>query len=218
MFNDKNPAYSRQLDETIAELPGIATLRHRPQVSNLVVGRDLVELIQRIRIVPTLFFIDPWGYKGLSLSLLGTAIEGWGCDCIFFFNYNRINPALGNQLVTQHMNDLFGIERANSLRERVIGLLPLERQAMIISELISALKEVGGKHVLPFEFKRGNGERTSHYVIFVSKAFRGSDIMRDVMSKLSSDVGDVRNFRLSLRICLNFDCSLIWITCIAFML
>ncbi len=90
---------------------------------------------------------------------------------------------------------LFGAERAEALRRKVSGLTPDERQTMIISELSEALKEVGGKFVLPFEFQSRHGGRTSHYIIFVSKAFLGYHLMKEMMFSLSTDEGDVRQFR-----------------------
>src|SRR5207248_10024637 len=39
----------------------------------------------------TFLFVDPFGYKGLSLQLVNSVIKDWGCDCVFFFNYNRIS-------------------------------------------------------------------------------------------------------------------------------
>ena len=61
-----------------------------------------------MKLVPTLLFVDPWGYKGLSLALINSVVQNWGCDCIFFFNYNRINPGVSNDTVREHMNALFG--------------------------------------------------------------------------------------------------------------
>lgn len=194
MFNDKNPEYARQLREAIANLPGIEKLAHPPQVTNFEVSRDLVNLLRSSPLVPTLFFIDPFGYKGLSLDLIGSAIRSWGCDCIFFFNYNRINPAISNLGVVERMNDLFGAKRAERLREQVSDLTPEGRQAAIISELTEALKEVGGKHVLPFEFQSQHGDRPSHYIVFVSKAFLGYHLMKEVMWPLSTDTSEVRSF------------------------
>lgn len=195
IFNDKNADYVRQLQAAIDSLPRIEKLTNKPQVSNATVGADLVDLFRPLNLVPTLFFIDPWGYKGLSLDLIGTAIKSWGCDCIFFFNYNRINPGITNPFVIERMNDLFGAERAEALRAKVVGLTPDERQAIIISELSEALKEVGGKFVLPFEFASQHGVRTSHYIIFVSKAFLGYHLMKETMFSLSTDEGDVRQFQ-----------------------
>ena len=60
-------------------------------------------------------FVDPWGYKGLSLRLINSVLKDWACECIFFFNYNRINMGLGNDAVKEHMDALFGEERAAEL-------------------------------------------------------------------------------------------------------
>jgi len=128
------------------------------------------------------------------VDLIGYAIASRGCDCIFFFNYNRINPAINNSFVVEQMNDIFGAVRAEQLREKVRGLSPEERRNTIINELAAALREVGGRFVLPFEFRSPHGERTSHYIVFVSKHFLGYHIMKEVMAGLSSDDGEVRSF------------------------
>lgn len=194
MFNDKNSNYIDQLRAKINALPGIERLVHEPIVSNDEVGPKVVDRLRSLSHVPTLFFIDPWGYKGLSLELIGNAIKHWGCDCIFFFNYNRINPGINNPFVVARMNDLFSAARADRLREKVKGLSPEERQSTIINELAEALREVGGRFVLPFEFKSRHGERTSHHIIFVSKEFLGYHLMKEVMFGLSSDDAEVRSF------------------------
>lgn len=194
MFNDKNPDYTRRLRDAIDGVPGIEKLAHRPRVSNTVVGSEMAALFQSTNATPTLFFIDPWGYKGLSIDLIGNAIRNWGCDCIFFFNYNRVNPGITNPSVVELMNGLFGSERADRLRDKVRGQVPDERQSIIINELAEALKDVGGNYVLPFEFRSQHGERTSHYIVFVSKHFLGYHIMKDVMAKQSTDEGSVKSF------------------------
>ncbi len=194
-FNDKNSEFTARLRSNIAALPGIEQLAHQPQVTNFEVGRDIVDMLRGGTLVPTLSFIDPFGYRGLSLALVGNAIKSWGCDCIFFFNYNRINAALTNPSVPESINDLFGAERAARLRQKVNYLTSDARRTTIISELTEAIKEVGGRIVLPFEFQSQHGVRPSHYVIFVSKAFIAYHIMKEVMWKESSDIGDVRSFK-----------------------
>jgi three-Cys-motif partner protein len=194
MFNDKNPAFAEQLRREIEALPGVEKLTHTPQVSSTAVGGQIADMLRGLSLVPTLFFIDPWGYKGLSLDLIGQAIKNWGCDCIFFFNYNRINAGLNNRSVAEPMADLFGPIRFEQLRAEATGRSPDERQTIIIEALTEALGEVGGRYVLPFEFESEHGKRPSHYIIFVSKEFRGYHIMKEVMAGLSSDEGEVKSF------------------------
>ena len=55
-----------------------------------------------------LYFFDPWGYKGLTLNLIREAITPFGCDCVFFFNFKRINAAIANEQFRKHIDALFG--------------------------------------------------------------------------------------------------------------
>ena len=111
-FNDADRANCHALEKAINDLPGFENLTHRPSVHNYLVGSELVASFGSLRDVPTLFFIDPWGYKGLSLRLINSVLRNWGSDCILFFNYNRINMGLTNPLVKEHLDALFGEERA----------------------------------------------------------------------------------------------------------
>lgn len=183
IFNDKNSNNTDSLQQAISSLPNIKILKHQPQFLNTEIGEEIVQVFPNI---PTLFFIDPWGYKGLSLQLISSAIAGWGCDCIFFFNYNRINSGLNNPRVKTHMNDLFGKAQADILREQLVNLQPEERESKIVQAIGDALKKVGGLHFQEFCFKKEDMNRTSHYLIFVSKNNRGHSIMKDIMAKQSS--------------------------------
>ncbi len=185
-FNDAAAENSSSLTYAIEQIPGIAKLRHRPRIANELIGEEIVKELQNTTLAPTLFFVDPWGYKGLSLDLIGSVLKDWGCDCIFFFNYNRINMGLQNPMVEEHMNALFGKVRADTLREQLDGMRPEDRELVIVEELACALKENGGQFVLPFGFRNDRGERTSHHLIFVSKHFRGYEIMKDIMAREST--------------------------------
>lgn len=186
IFNDKDENNCKTLQESIAEIPGIDTLRFKPEVHNEEVGDEIVKMFEKMHLVPTLFFVDPWGYKGLSLRLVNSVLKDWGCDAIFFFNYNRINMGIDNEAVKQHMNALFGKERAEELRNKIRNKDPSDRELMIIEELCQALKSYGSRYVLPFRFKNDIGQRTSHHLIFVSKHFRGYEIMKGIMARESS--------------------------------
>ncbi len=195
VFNDKNAGNTRSLQKAIDSLPGIETLRNKPAVRNEEVGEKIVRMFEEMQQIPTLFFVDPWGYKGLSLRLVNSVLKNWGCDCIFFFNYNRINMGLENDLVKEHMDALFGEARAVTLRRELQKLDPSQRELLIVEELTQALKEMGGEYPLPFRFKSDTGKRTSHHLIFVTKNFKGYEIMKEIMAKESTSVEQgVANF------------------------
>ena len=186
LFNDKDPKNSSTLLQAIKEIPGIETLEHEPDVYTEEVGEEIVKMFEKLTLVPTLFFVDPWGYKGLSLRLVNSVLKDWGCECIFFFNYNRINMGLPNPAVKEHMEALFGTERAEQLRVKLQPMSSRDRELTIVEEICQALKAMGGKYVLPFCFKNEKGNRTSHHLIFVSKHPLGYKIMKKVMATESS--------------------------------
>jgi len=186
LFNDKDSNYTQTLSQAIKSIPNVESLKYRPEVYNEEVGEEIVKLFERMRLVPTLFFVDPWGYKGLSLRLINSVLRNWGCDCIIFFNYNRINMGLHNEAVKEHINALFGEERGDKLRQQLETLRPFKRELTIIEALVEALKGMGGQYVLPFRFRNARGNRPSHHLIFVSKDAKGYGIMKEIMAKESS--------------------------------
>lgn len=186
IFNDKNDNHSQTLESEIAGIAGIEGLKYKPSIMNEEVGENVVKMFEKIKLVPTFFFVDPWGYKGLSLRLINSVLQNWGCDCIFFFNYNRINMGLNNSVVRDHMDALFGSTRSEELRKNLAPLSPRLRELTIVEAISEALRDMGGDYVLPFTFKNDEGNRTSHYLIFVSKHVRGYEIMKEIMARASS--------------------------------
>ena len=70
----------------------------------------------------------------------------------------------------------------DDLRAKLPGKTPDMREAMILEEVAKEIKSLGGKYVLPFTFKNASGKRTSHKLVFVSKNFKGYEIMKDIMA------------------------------------
>lgn len=187
VFNDKDETNSQELEKSIFEIPNIKSLKYKPEIWNQEVGENIVLKFEKINLIPTLFFVDPWGYKGLSLRLVNSVVKDWGCDAIFFFNYNRINMGLSNDKVKSHMEALFGASRSEKLRIELDSKNAVQRELLIIEELCQALKEYGSRFVLPFRFRDSNKKKTSHHLIFVSKNFKGYEIMKEIMAKESTN-------------------------------
>lgn len=95
---------------------------------------------------------------------------------------------IDNEAVKNHIESLFGQEQAVELRHKLADKQPLQRELLIIEELCQALKAYGARYVLPFRFKNDRGRRTSHHLIFVSKHFRGYEIMKDIMARESTSM------------------------------
>ncbi len=189
-FNDRDSKNTDLLVREIHELKDINTLAFAPVVTNKEVGNEMIQLFEETKMIPSLVFVDPWGYKGLSLKLFNSVLKDWGCECIFFFNYNRINPAVNNQYVKELIDDLFGEEKSNELRERLKDLDSTQRELEIIETICTSINQLREHYVLPFRFVNAKGSRTSHHLIYVTKHPLGIKIMKDIMANASSDKTD----------------------------
>lgn len=169
VFNDADAENIEALKQEISAIDEIESLSYAPKLICTTTGDALAEKLEKGPTIPALFFLDPWGYKGLSLRLIKAVLRPWGCDCIFFFNYNRINAALSNPKFVANMDAFFGKERANRLRATIEGRSPDQREQLIISELKSALHELGATYNVEYFFKDTSGQKTSHFLIFASK-------------------------------------------------
>ena len=184
-FNDGGAEAAETLRGVIGRIPGIGTLRVPPDVRNFEVGEEVAAWLGSRSLIPSLVFLDPWGYKGLSLDLVDATTKDWGCDTILFFNYNRVNMGLNNPAVEERMKAIFGVERFYKLRAKVAGLSSVERELTIVEDLCEVLAD-GGRYVLHFRFRDNRGTRTSHHLFLVTKNPTGYGIMKDIMARESS--------------------------------
>ena len=181
VFNDKNPDYTQSLQAEIDSMPGIDKLKYSPQILTGDVD-DLVQKFAEIKTIPAISFIDPWGYKGLSLELIHAVIKDWGSEVVFFFNYNRINAGIENPRAEHHMQALFGSQGLVRLRQEVAALDSKDREKAVHEAIESALTNMGARYPLAFKFRRADG-RLSHSIWFVSKDPLGYGIMKDIMAR-----------------------------------
>ncbi|MFQ5793194.1 MAG: hypothetical protein ACE5JI_22205, partial [Acidobacteriota bacterium] len=85
------------------------------------------------------------------------------------------------------------------LRARLPELGPGHREGAVMEMLTDALAELGGKYLLAFRFRNESG-RVSHYLVFVTKHFRGYEVMKEIMAKhSSSNVDGVASFEFDPR-------------------
>jgi three-Cys-motif partner protein len=195
LFNEADEELLKGLRRNLDEADA-AALRVSPAFGSDVVTANYRGCLRHIEGRPALFFIDPWGYKGIALRLLRDFVSGFGNDLIFFFNYRRINAAVSNDLFAERMDELFGT-RSQSLRRDVARLHGFAREEAIIAAASEEISENVAQHVQKFRFARSGGE-ASHYLFFVSKSPRGHEIMTNIMAKRSSDViGGVPTFEFT---------------------
>lgn len=190
IFNDANKDYIEELRYNIMNLPDINLIKNQPKFINIEVDDKVADIFSNISMIPSFSFIDPFGYKGLSYRLIIALTKNWGCDCLFFFNLNRIRAAITNSKVKKHMDALFSEELAEILKNTIGDISKEEKDPYIVNELCALLSDDGKNFILPFKFISCEKDCTSHYLIFVSKNQLAYEIMKDIMYKQSSEFID----------------------------
>lgn len=218
IFNDCDADNIASLKRSIAQMDVAGTLIPRIQYHSETIESNFHNRLKISRNVPVLSFVDPFGYKGLTLNLISHLISNSGSDCIFFFNYNRINMALSsNTKFDEHLKSLFGETRTDTLKKQLANLSPEQREPIVLNALIEALREGKSNYVLPFKFYGTEMARTSHFIIFVTKHPTACKIMKQIMySNSAKDVDgvatfsfkDSRNFGDKLEQLTIFDCPI----------
>jgi three-Cys-motif partner protein len=190
IFRDIEEEHCRVLKQHIADLPEARRLGHYPVVICEEVDSALARHFATTPLSPTFAFLDPIGFKGVSLELVDSLIKDWGCDCLFFFNYNEVNRWLRAPGVAPHIDALFREARAEALRSVVSGISSVRRESLVLDALRAGVLDGPADYVQTFRFMNPSGSRTSHYLVFATKSFKGYEIMRDVMAKASSYTQD----------------------------
>jgi three-Cys-motif partner protein len=188
-FNDADQTTVFALEQTILALDGLDKLKYQPKVQCMEVNDEVADWYEAKNYVATLTFIDPFGYAGLSARLIQAALKDQGSECIFFFNFNRVNAAIGIEgldSIEEHIRRLFDATDAQLLREELKGLKPRQREEAVVKKLVEAIKRKHAKHVLHFRFLNDDASRASHYLVFATKEPLGAKIMKDILGKESS--------------------------------
>jgi three-Cys-motif partner protein len=197
LFTEKKAKYFRALQRNIAAIPGIERLKYKPYILRQSADDSAIpDYYESRSIVPTFMFLDPFGYSGISLRLIGAVLKDWACEVMLFWNFNRINSAIRNNKVRANMDALFGSTRVDQLRMDLKGVSSEElREGIILEALRSALDEVKGRYMQVFRFRNEAG-RLTHHLVFVTKSLLGQRLVKDIMAKESSscDLDGVSSF------------------------
>uniref|UniRef100_Q01S55 GMT-like wHTH domain-containing protein n=1 Tax=Solibacter usitatus (strain Ellin6076) TaxID=234267 RepID=Q01S55_SOLUE len=189
-FNEGDPELYKKLQENIAAIPKIDSFAHPPRITNRIISRAFAPQLSGMR-TPSFIFVDPCGYKGVSLKLIASALQPFGNDCIFFFNYNRVNMKLSYELMNESVNSFFEAERAERVRSEIRGLeSPKAREQIILAAVTTALKEQVHAYCLTFGFRTREGGGTSHHLVYATKDVRALNQMKVIYLKASSDKRD----------------------------
>jgi len=198
-FIEKDPNRAKILSQILKErFPSLPkNIKYEVQGAEfaLTLEEVLNELEKRgARLAPTFTFLDPFGFSGFPMELIGRMMSYDKCEVLITFMAGFVNRFL-DELREPVLNPLFETQEWKKVcnildtRERLRFLLDLyERQ----------LKNVGGaKYVRSFEMV-GPYNQIIYYLVYGTKHPKGLEVMKGAMWKVDrrgtyrfSDLTDV---------------------------
>jgi hypothetical protein len=121
--------------------------------------------------------------------LISAALNHWGSDFLFFFNYNRINMNLGCNMMQGPIDEFFTPVRAARLRQSIAALRPDQREHAILGEMKQAVKELHARAEY-FTYRSHTGTRSTHHLLCVSRHQQGIALFKEISAKESSRFDD----------------------------
>ncbi len=183
LFIEKEQERADHLDECIKKLSLPSNFRVR------VVGGTTFEdgfrkyLLQPFRdagkgLPPTFAFIDPFGWKGVPLQLIGEILSTPHCEILFNFMYEEINRFIAHPNHPDDFDRLFGTNARD-------GVPPAgdtdARRAFFHDLYVRQLHEVAGaRYVRSFEMRNRN-DATDYFLFFATNSRKGIEKMKAAM-------------------------------------
>lgn len=149
------------------------------------VAKDIIDEVQG-RLAPTLAFIDPFGWSGVPMRLIGELLSADKCEVIFNFMFDAVNRFVNDDRpgIANTFADLFG---TTGEEHREAGVLAGEERKEFLRDLyVSQLKQVAKfTHVRPFEMMDIDRNRTAYYLMYGTRHARGLRAMKEAMWKVA---------------------------------
>lgn len=201
VFNDQDSNIVSKLHTVVDAHPVLQRMKYKPQILNCEASKINLTQYTNQR-VPIFSFIDPWGYIDVSAEQIWTLVRNYGSDCVLFFNADRILQDISKPTQKGYFQQIFGdlLPQARNVQtSSLTQRLKLESFLKLFSQnlynTMSKEKEMKYKlFVLPFCVEADDKEKTSHYIVFITKAYKAIIEMKNVMLKHNNYTSDILGF------------------------
>ncbi len=131
---------------------------------------------------PTLFFIDPFGYK-LDIKCCENLINNWGNEIIINFMFDFINRFTSDPSLENCYNNFFGTDEwklANNLNG-------IEREKFLVELYKREIKRITkAKYVFAYRLCYPNKNQTYYYLIHLTNHIDGITFMKDSFASVNN--------------------------------
>lgn len=137
------------------------------------------------KLAPTFAFIDPFGFKGVSLETIAKLISFKHCEVFFNFMFNRVNQFLTADVVGGHMQALFGTDLCFAAAD----LTGAEREEFLLSLYEKQLRTAANLTYVHRFRMIGIQNKPVCSLIYGTRSLEGVKKMKDAMWAVDPGAG-----------------------------
>lgn len=141
-------------------------------------------------LAPTLAFVDPFGWSGVSMASIRDLLSSDKCEVLFNFMYDSVNRFVADTRpgIARHFADLFGTTQDE---HQAAAELSGQARKEFLRDLYAQqlLSEGGFKFVRSFELMDVDRGRTAYFLMFGTRHPKGLEVMKDAMWSLDPVAG-----------------------------
>jgi hypothetical protein len=142
-------------------------------------GLDELEK-QGADLAPTFAFLDPFGFSGLPMKLIGRMLKCKKCEVLVTFMSGFVRR-FNDELREDALDELFATDDWRKIRDITN---PEDREKFLLQLYESQLKKLGGAEFVRSFGMIGPSNQTIYYLVFATKHLKGLEVMKDAMWKV----------------------------------
>jgi len=148
-----------------------------------VIGKIFKEMREGYIIIPSFFFIDPFGFSGVPFQIITRILLNPRTEIFFTFMERDIARFLQLPELEDIFNSLFGTSK---LKDMVLSLKGQKREVALINLYRKQLHEVANvKYSWPFKVCTSEKVQTLYYLLHVTNSYIGHKKMKEIMANQS---------------------------------
>ena len=158
-------------------------------VLNAKHGDLLDELLSSVNnLIPSLFFIDPFGFKDINQKQLNNLLKKYNsCEVILNFMYEEFNRFKSGANIDETLTSFFGSD-TSVFKDKTKHMNSHERRNFIIDEYKNNFKKNGVKFTLDFDIQKDDSSAYKMALVFASNNVNGFNVMKSTMLNLSKNI------------------------------
>lgn len=185
LFIEKDPDRAAKLKEVLTNhFPNLPK-----NIGYQVVGAEFAPTLEQVlqsleqreaKLAPTFAFLDPFGFSGFPMKLIGRMMSYEKCEVLITFMEGFVNR-FTDEMREPALNELYATVEWKKIREIVD---PSQRQRFLLDLYERQLRNVGGaKYVRSFGMINRYSQPL-YYLVFGTKHWKGLEVMKYAMFKV----------------------------------